>query len=75
MSSHEPDPFAHHPPPDDATVARHEEVRAAVRDCYDRLDAVVPFTPERTACYERLREAMMWANAAVALASSPTNRD
>jgi hypothetical protein len=59
--------FAHHPPQDDDTVERHEQVRATLLDTADTLIALTgPPTREQSTMLTKLEEAMFWANAAVA---------
>lgn len=59
--------FAHHPPPDQERVEKHEAVRAILLDAADRLVSVTGGpTPEQTLMIRQLEVAMFWGNAAVA---------
>lgn len=73
MSRPEPDPFAYHPPRSEMRRAQHEGIRAAISDCWDHLDELMPADAgvERALAHEKLREAMMWANAGAALSPDP----
>lgn len=67
--------FDYHAPPNDTVVKAHERVRAA---CFSAAIAIVEICPdvhEQSLAITKLEEAMMWANAAIALNhEATTNR-
>jgi hypothetical protein len=63
MLAHE---FGYHRPPNEGVAQRHERVRAACREAAEKLLDLVPATTEAEKAFEALREAMFWANAAIA---------
>lgn len=63
--------FGYHPPRSQARVEDHEFIRGELRRAAKILCMTVPRGPEQETMLERLREAMFWANAALALAPDP----
>lgn len=61
------DTFAHHPPASKERINAHESVRATIREAAHRLNEHVPPCEERSIALDKLREAMFWANAGIAL--------
>lgn len=59
--------FKYHPPLDDATRLRYEALRGAARNFAQVILTNVPFGADRQAALRHVREAVMTANAAVAL--------
>lgn len=60
--------FTHHPPRTDVDVQVHETLRAGARDLAHEWNDLLPDSEEKTEAMRRLREAVMWANAALAVA-------
>ena len=58
--------FGYHPPKDDATIKRHELVRAGLLGVGLVLVDTVPPGRELSLALTALEEAMMWANAGIA---------
>lgn len=62
--------MSHHPPNDLAAKA-HETVRTLSIAHAKALLDVLPTSPEKSLCWTALREALMWANAAIAVNGGP----
>lgn len=58
--------FKYHAPDEDAVVV-HETLRTIYRNTAGAMDQLLPDSREKSIVITKLREAMMWANAAVAL--------
>ena len=58
--------FSFHPAADQSVAQRHEHVREALKLTAVALVALVPECQERDVALDKLREAMMWANAGIA---------
>ena len=58
--------FSHHPPDDDQ-AARYRRVRNAGRHFADAIVAACPPSADRSDAIRKVREAMMTANASIAL--------
>lgn len=58
--------FAFHPATE-KTGPVHDEVRRVCREAAHELEALTPPSPEQTLALRKLQEAMMHANAAVAI--------
>ena len=58
--------FSFHPPADPSVAQRHEHVRDALKLAAVALVGLVPECQERDVALDKLREAMMWANAGIA---------
>lgn len=59
--------FMFHPIGDDQARGRqHEAVRHVVREAAHNLNRLLPDCDERDKAFDRLDEALMWANAAIA---------
>lgn len=63
------DIFAHHPPKDEYVAQRHENVRNITKHAALWFFAHLPPSAERTLAIRKLQEAMMYANAAIAIHS------
>ena len=61
------DLFTYHPPQDEATVLKYEAVREAAKHLAMIIWKTCPFGADRTAAIRKLREAVMTANASIAL--------
>ncbi len=61
--------FSYHPPLNTLTREKHEFVRESVGSLASKLNKVIPDSPEKTLAIRRLQEAMMYANAAIAIHS------
>ena len=59
--------FSFHPPRDGEVAAQHVAVRKACELAALQINNVAPDSPEKCKAIEKLREAAMWANAAIAL--------
>lgn len=57
--------FTHHPPKGDQ-ARRYQDIRDAGRALATVIDLRAPDSPEKDAAIDRIREAVMWANAAIA---------
>jgi hypothetical protein len=57
--------FTYHPPKPDQ-IERYEKIREAGKAFAELLDEAVPGSPERSTALAKIREAVMWANAAIA---------
>lgn len=58
--------FGYHPPSSDDIAAGHDFVRRECRELAGMLNQVVPEGSEKTLALRKVREAAMWANAAIA---------
>lgn len=58
--------FTYHPPKSDQ-VPRYERLRAAGREFAELVNALCPDFGEKDVAIERVRDAVMWANAAIAV--------
>lgn len=63
--------FAYHPPADQATVRAHETVRELCGHFAAILDRICPASREKSLALTAVQEAMMWANAAIAIHGGP----
>lgn len=59
--------FTYHPPVLPDQVDRHEAVRAAGQAFAEMIMRAAPDTGDRSEALKSVREAVMWANAAIAL--------
>lgn len=57
--------FTHHAPKGDQ-AGRYGEIRNAGRAFADLVNALCPDGPDKTTAVRTIREAVMWANAAIA---------
>lgn len=57
--------FSYHPPTGDEQIRRHETIRAATKDLAHQYDQL-PDGREKDLAITALREALLWANAAIA---------
>lgn len=62
--------FAHHAPRTAERVQAHETIRAECRAAAETVVRLVPAGREQALAVTALEEAMMWANAGIARASS-----
>jgi|GEM_PF-4316497 len=51
----------------DGRAEAHEAARAAVKTCVAELDQIVPPSREASLAFTAMQEALMWANAAIAI--------
>lgn len=58
--------FMHHPPRDEETVKKYEQLRAAGRAFAEVIASLTPPSADQTAAIRKVREAVMTANAAIA---------
>ncbi len=58
--------FTYHSPPDQTTVLHYQEIRESGKDFAEYLFNEVPDCRERSLALIKIREAVMWANAAIA---------
>lgn len=61
--------FSFHPPKDASVASRHEAVRDACKEAALTIKEMTPDSPEQTTAIRKLQEAMMHANAAIAIHS------
>jgi hypothetical protein len=66
------DMFAFHPPKDESVSALHSEVRQEMLQAAAWIYTALPASRERDIAIDKMREAMFWANAAIAC--NQTNR-
>lgn len=59
--------FTYQPPQDDATIARYQTIRAAALNLAEVIIASTPPCADQSAAIRKIREAVMTANAAIAL--------
>lgn len=60
--------FSFHPPrPDTDDADRHDKVRLVCRNAAHAIKDLTPDSPEQTTALRKLQEAMMHANAAIAV--------
>jgi len=57
--------FVYHPPKDDQ-AERYTRIRAAGANLADMVTDLCPNSHERDLAFDKIREAVMWANAAIA---------
>lgn len=62
--------FTYHPPTGDQ-IARYADLRSTGRLLATSIDAHCPPSPERSTAIAKVREAVMWANAAIACNEPP----
>jgi hypothetical protein len=62
--------FTHQPPQGQEDVQDHEQVRAGARELAHRWADLLPAGEERNLAIRHLRYAVMWGNAALAMARS-----
>ena len=65
--------FKFHPPKDDFAVQAHGSVRRLTNASAIWIFENVPDCPERDTAIDKIREAMYWANAAVAIHGAGSN--
>jgi hypothetical protein len=58
--------FTYHPPKE-GQAERYEEIRAAGRDFAEIVVGECPTSTERTTAIRKIQEAVMWANASIAV--------
>ncbi len=58
--------FSYHPPKE-GQPERYEEIRAAGRDFAEIVTGECPTSAERTTAIRKIQEAVMWANASIAV--------
>jgi hypothetical protein len=63
------DIFSHHPPKDESVVDLHASVRLDLKEIALRFNASLPDSPEKALAIRHLQQAMMFANAAIAIYS------
>lgn len=61
------DLFTFHPPKDKETEQKHDRVREVCRTAAHHIKDLTPESPEQTTALRKLQEAMMHANAAIAI--------
>lgn len=61
------DIFSYHPPQNDATRRAHESIRQGMLADAVWFEEVLPDCAEKTLAIRKLQEAMMYANAAIAI--------
>jgi len=59
--------FTFHPPKDEETGNRHDRIREVCRTAAHHIKDLTPDSAEQTTAIRKLQEAMMHANAAVAI--------
>lgn len=59
--------FKYHPPKDEPTKQAHEDIRAAATRMAMAIDMSVPEGEEKQEAIKKVREAMMWSNADIAI--------
>lgn len=64
------DMFRYYPPKSEEIADLHGQIRAQCFDTAEYIFNQVPECPERTTAIAKVREAMFWANAAVAVHSN-----
>lgn len=62
--------FSFHPPANDDIKDQHEAVREACKTAAKQILLLTPVCPEQTTAIRKLQEAMMFANAAIAIHES-----
>lgn len=67
--------FNHHPPKNSDIQIKHALIRKTCLEAAENIFDLVPGCPERTMAINKLREAMMWANAAIAIRAIPKDKD
>lgn len=63
--------FTYHSPPNDMETERYRRVRAAGRAFAEVVLAETPGCADQTVAIRGIREAVMWANAAIACNGDP----
>lgn len=66
--------FTYHPPTGDQVV-HYEALRAAGREFAEAITRHAPSSADRTTALRAVRDAVMWANAAIACAPAPSTDD
>lgn len=61
--------FTFHPPKNDEIASAHDNVRLVMRNAAHEIKRLTPESPEQTTAIRKLQEAMMHANAAIAVHS------
>lgn len=59
--------FAHHPPTSEDQIRRYQKIRSAGKDLAEVIFQYCPPCADRSAAIRKIREAVMTANAAIAL--------
>ena len=59
--------FKHHPPLNEQRVKDHHKIRQAALFLAVTIQQNCPDCPDQTIAINKVREAMMWANSAIAL--------
>lgn len=65
------DRFSYHPPSSEAVGDLHDQMRHLLRAPAHRLNVLLPKSREASLALTALQEAMMWANAAIAIHGLP----
>ena len=65
------DIFTFHPPASEAVASAHDNVRLTIRNAAHEILNLTPVCPEQTTAIRKLQEAMMHANAAIAINGVP----
>lgn len=60
----------HHPPLTEVVVSAHVRVRQEFEELMVSMNGLLPEGPTKTTVLNKLRDAMMWANASVACAQA-----
>ena len=58
--------FKYHPPKSDSQIERYTEIRSMGQQFAEVIDETVPLCEEKKVAIQKIREAVMWANAAIA---------
>lgn len=61
--------FTHHPPRDEVQIADYQAIRSSGRRLAGVITGLCPPGTERDTALEKVREAVMWANAGIACGS------
>lgn len=61
------DIFSHHPPKELLTITLHENVRSITKHAAIWMNEKLPESPEKAIAIRHLQQAMMFANAAIAI--------
>jgi hypothetical protein len=60
------DMTAYHPPSNADVATQHLDIRTATKNFMIAVNDIAPECPEKTTAINKAREAMFWANAAIA---------